>query len=64
VSPPGPHPLAAVVGGWVVAARPGRVWLHPVSLVADGDLTPDAAEALAAALVLTTEDARRPHDSP
>jgi hypothetical protein len=58
--PPAPYRPAAVVGGWTVAARSDRVWLHHARPDADGDLSPDAAEALAAALELAADDARRP----
>ena len=60
ISPPDPYRPAAVVGGWAVAARWGRVWLHRAWPDADGDLSPDAAEALAAALELAADDAHRP----
>ncbi|HEV8275387.1 MAG TPA: hypothetical protein VGQ26_06790, partial [Streptosporangiaceae bacterium] len=36
----------AVVSGWTVATRSGRVWLHHAGPDADGDLTPDAAASL------------------
>jgi hypothetical protein len=65
--PPGPAPgpdpqrRAAVVGGWTVHGRAGRVWLHRAS-DGDGDLTPAAAEALAGALLRVAVEARRGPD--
>jgi hypothetical protein len=56
-----PQP-ATVVGGWMVAARGGRVWLHRAWPAADGDLIPDAAERLAAALRWAAVEARWPAD--
>jgi hypothetical protein len=53
---------AAVVGGWTVAGHAGRVWLHHAWPAADGDLTPAAAETLAAALLRAAAEARRPPD--
>jgi hypothetical protein len=58
-STPGP---AAVVGGWAVAGRGGRLWLHHAWPDADGDLTPAAAETLAAALLRAVVEARRAPD--
>jgi hypothetical protein len=52
-----PRP-ATVVGGWTVSGKGGRVWLHHAWPAADGDLTPDAAETLAAALSRAAADAR------
>jgi hypothetical protein len=54
-----PRP-ATVVGGWTVASRAGRVYLH-----ADGDvgaLRPEVARELAAALLRAAVEARRPPD--
>jgi hypothetical protein len=62
VTPASKSRPATVVGGWTVTARPGRVWLHPAWPDADGDLTPDAAETLAAALLRAAVEARRPLD--
>jgi hypothetical protein len=56
-----PRP-ATVVGGWTVAAASGRVWLHYAWPDSDGDLTPAAAERLAAALLRAAVKARRPLD--
>jgi hypothetical protein len=53
-----PRP-ATVVGGWTVTTLPGRVWLHRAWPAADGDLTPDAAETLADALLRAAVEARR-----
>jgi hypothetical protein len=53
---------AAVVGGWTVAGHAGWVWLHQAWPAADGDLTPAAAETLAAALLWAAVEARRPPD--
>ena len=41
---------AVNVAGYRIAVRRGRVWLHRVDDRADGDLSPAAAKALAAAL--------------
>jgi hypothetical protein len=59
---PDPHRRAAAVGGWTVTSRHGRVWLHHAWPAADGDLTPDDAETLAAALLRAAVEARRPLD--
>jgi hypothetical protein len=62
-SPPDdPQRPAVVVSGWAVASRPGRVWLHPAYAGIDGDLSPDAAERLAGALLRAAVEARRPSD--
>jgi hypothetical protein len=53
---------ATVVGAWTVRGRAGRVWLHHAWPGADGDLTPDAAETLAGALLRAAVEARRPLD--
>jgi hypothetical protein len=53
---------AAAVAGWAVTSRPGRVWLHHAWPGADGDLTPAAAETLAAALLRAVVEARRAPD--
>lgn len=50
--------LYAHVLGWTVAIRGGRVWLHPTGQ-SDGDLTPRAARALAAALDAAADRADR-----
>jgi hypothetical protein len=55
-----PRP-AAVVAGWSVRGRAGRVWLHRDG-DGDGDLTPAAAERLAAALRRAAAEARRAPD--
>jgi hypothetical protein len=59
---PDPHRRAAAVGGWTVAGMHGRVWLHHAWPAADNDPTPDAADALAAALRRAAVEARRPSD--
>jgi hypothetical protein len=56
-----PRP-ATTVDGWTVSARGGRVWLHRAWPAADGDLTPAAAERLAAALRQAAVQARRAPD--
>jgi hypothetical protein len=57
-----PRPAPTAVGGWTIAAREGRVWLHHAWPTADGDLTPAIAEMLAAALLRAAVEARRPSD--
>lgn len=56
-----PQPVT-VVGGWTVAGRSGRVWLHHAWPGGDGDLTPAAAETLAGALLRAAVEARRAHE--
>jgi hypothetical protein len=57
-----PQPATVVVDGWTVRSRAGRVWLHRAWPATDGDLTPAAAERLAAALRRAAVEARRPAD--
>jgi hypothetical protein len=56
------RPATVVVGGWTVTCRGGQVWLHRTWPAADGDLTPAAAETLAAALLRAAVETRRGPD--